>query len=400
MLSVSRLVNGTASEADTLRYGRRSRDLPAHLLHYSEDKRPVVVWNMTRRCNLHCLHCYADATTRPDPDELTTEEGERLLSDLAAFGVPVVLFSGGEPLMRDDLFHLARVGRELGMRAVLSTNGALIDEAAVRAIADVGFSYVGVSIDAIGPLHDKLRGQIGAFDASVAGIRLLRDAGVRVGLRFTAHKKNLDQLPAILDLVEAEDIPRCCVYHLAYAGRGGRISKFDLSHDETRSMLNHLFARTLDFHRRGLEKEILTVDNHADAAYLYLYISERLPERAVEVRRLLEWNGGNQSGVAIGSIDPRGEVHADQFSWHYGFGSVRDRPFGAIWTDRSNPRLAILKDRVRFLPERCASCQWLSFCNGNLRARAEYATGDFLGLDPACYLTDNEIVAESEEVAR
>jgi radical SAM protein with 4Fe4S-binding SPASM domain len=390
MLSVSRLLNGTLTEGDVLRYGRRPRGGPAHLLHFAREKRPVVVWNMTRRCNLHCLHCYASASNKPFPNELSTEEGYRLVDQLADFEVPSILFSGGEPLMREDLFELAQYARQVGLRTVLSTNGTLIDAGTAARIAAAGFSYAGISLDGLEGTHDRIRGQKGAFQASIAAIRYLREAGVRCGLRFTVHARNVDDLPAIFDLLESEDIPRCCIYHLAYSGRGGKLSEFDLTHEQTRKVLDLVFDRSVDFHRRGQDREILTVDNHADNAYLYLRLAEEDPERATEVRNLLRWNGGNQSGIAVSSIHPTGTVHADQFSWGYSFGNIRERSFGDIWTDRSDPRMAFLKDRKGELPGRCRDCRWLDVCNGNLRARAEYATGDLKGFDPACYLTDAE----------
>src|SRR3972149_5781126 len=118
MLSVSRLLNGTATEADALRYGRRSQDLPSHLLHYSEDKKPVVVWTSTRTCNLHCAHCYTDSFDREDPDQLTTDEALAMVDNLAASAPPVLLTPGGEPLRRPDLLTVARRANERGMRVV------------------------------------------------------------------------------------------------------------------------------------------------------------------------------------------------------------------------------------------------------------------------------------------
>lgn len=391
MLSVSRLLNGTSTSADALRYGRTTSRLPSHLLHFAEDKKPVVVWNVTRTCNLHCMHCYSDSADRSYPGELTTEEGRVLLKELASFGVPTVLFSGGEPLTRADIFDLAADARDHGLRCVLSTNGTLVDESVSRSIADAGFSYVGISFDGIGDVHDRVRGKRGAFEASLAGLRRLRDLGIRTGLRFTVHRKNVDQLPAIFDLLEEEDIDRCCIYHLAYAGRGDRIRRFDLTPGETRAVVDYVFDRAQDFQRRGLEKEILTVDNHTDNAYLYMRVSEHHPRRAAEVRQMLTWNGGNQSGVAIACVDPQGEVHADQFSWGYSLGSVRKRPFSEIWTDRSEPRMALLKDRKGKIEGRCSTCHFFDICNGNLRARAESYFGSFTAPDPACYLTDEEI---------
>lgn len=391
MLSVSRLLNGTVTTGDALRYGRRTAGAPPHLLHFSADKKPVVVWNVTRRCNLHCMHCYSDSHDREYPGELTTEEGKHLLDDLAAFGVPTVIFSGGEPLIRPDVFELAAYAGHQGLRCVLSTNGTMITPHVARQIKAAGFSYAGISLDGAGPVHDKVRGKNGAYQEALAGLRLCRDQGVRVGLRFTVHRKNVDQLPAIFNLLEAEEIPRCCVYHLAYAGRGDRIRAHDLAPRETRAAIDYVFDRARDFHQRGQEKEILTVDNHTDGVYLYLRLMEAEPHRAEDVHQMLLWNGGNQSGTAIAAIDPQGNVHADQFSWHYAFGNVRQRPFSAIWTDTSEPKMALLRDRKARLKGRCRSCRYLDICNGNLRVRAERYFDDFLAPDPACYLTDEEI---------
>jgi radical SAM protein with 4Fe4S-binding SPASM domain len=391
MLSVTRLLNGTATPADALRYGRLTGKVPSHLLHFSADKKPVVVWNVTRRCNLFCMHCYAESHDREYPGELTTAEGIALLDNLAQFGAPTVLFSGGEPLTRPDIFDLVAHASGAGLRCVLSTNGTLITPEAATRIAESGFSYVGISLDGIGPVHDKIRGKKGAYDSALRGLRLCRDRGVRVGLRFTVHRKNLDQLPAILDLLESEDIPRCCVYHLAYAGRGDRIRSHDLAPHETRGAVEYVFDRAQDFHRRGLDKEILTVDNHADNVLLYWRVQRDAPERAEDIYQMLQWNGGNQSGIAIACVDPMGNVHADQFSWDYSLGNVRDRSFGDIWADKSEPRMAVLKDRKPHLKGRCAGCRFLEICNGNLRVRAERYFGDFLAPDPACYLTDEEI---------
>jgi len=394
VLSVSRLLGGAVAPGDVLRYGG---GLPPHLLHFAPAKRPVVVWNITGQCNLHCLHCYASARTRPLPGELTTAEGERLLEDMAAMGVPVVLFSGGEPLMRGDVFRLAAHARRLGLRTVLSTNGTLIDADTARRIREAGFSYVGVSLDGLEAVHDKVRGAKGAFRQSLRGLALCRRQGLRVGIRFTVHRKNVDQLPHIFDLAEEEGVDRLCVYHLAYAGRGDRVRHLDLAPRETRQVVDYVFGRAEAWAARGLSMEVLTVDNHADNAYLLMRVQGRDPTRAEEVYRLLLWNGGNQSGVAIASIDPLGNVCIDQFSWHRPLGNVRERPFSAIWNDASHPLLAVLRQRPRPVEGRCRYCRFLPICNGNLRARAERYFGHFLAPDPACYLTDTEIGLEGPQ---
>jgi radical SAM protein with 4Fe4S-binding SPASM domain len=392
MLSVSRLLNGQVGPQDALRYGRRSGAGPAHLLHYSRDKKPVAVWSVTQRCNLHCGHCYADSHDRDYPGELSTEEGRRLLEELAAFGVPTVLFSGGEPLLRDDLTELARFAGELGMRAVLSTNGTRIDERTALELAAAGLSYVGVSFDGIGALNDKMRGSRGAFGAALAGIRAARGAGLRTGIRFTMHRRNRAELGDIFELAEAEGVNRLCVYHLAYAGRGERMRGHDLSPEETRAAVEEIFERTEELGRRGVEIEVLTVDNPVDHVLLLERLRGTDPVRAEEVERLLLWNGGNQSGVAIASVDPQGLVHPDQFSWHVTAGDVRRQRFASIWRD-GNPVLAPYRRRPRELKGRCARCRFAQLCNGGLPVRAQSATGDPMAPDPGCYLTDEEVAA-------
>jgi Fe-coproporphyrin III synthase len=391
MIGISKLYCGAVEAADVLRYGRESGKLPSHLLQFSEDKRPVVVWNVTRRCNLRCVHCYAGSKNIHYKDELTTEEGKALIEDLARFGSPVILLSGGEPLMRKDLPELARHAAEHGMRVVISTNGTLITEKTAAVYREIGLSYVGVSLDGMRETHDRFRGVKGAFDATLKGIRICRDAGIKVGVRFTMNRKNAADIPAVFDLIEEEEIPRACFYHLVYTGRGSELIDEDLSHEETRRVVDLIMDRTRDLSERGKPKEVLTVDNHADGPYIYLRLLKEDPGRAAEVLELLRMNQGNSSGVGIGCVSWDGEVYADQFWRDISFGNVRKRLFSEIWLDTSNSLMAKMKDKKSFVKGRCAGCRWLDVCGGNFRARAEAATGDLWSPDPACYLTDNEI---------
>lgn len=391
MIGISKLYCGTVEPSDALRYGRHSKSLPSHLLQFSSDKKPVVVWNMTQRCNLRCIHCYAHATEHTAADELTTEEGKALIADLAAFGSPVILFSGGEPLIRPDLPELAATAVEKGMRAVISTNGTLITAQTARTMKAIGLSYVGISLDGMEPVHDRFRGVPGAYRRALEGIRNCRQAGIKVGLRFTINRHNATEIPAIFDLLEEMDIPRACFYHLVYAGRGSRMVEEDCTHEETRRIVDLIMDRTKRLHDAGKPKEILTVDNHADGPYVYLRLLRENPERAQEVLSLLQMNEGNNSGRGIGCVSWNGEVHADQFWRHHSFGNVRKRPFSQIWTDPNDELLMRLKDKKRHVTGRCASCKWLDICGGNFRVRAEAVTGDVWAPDPACYLTDDEI---------
>jgi len=394
MIGISKLYCGTVEPSDALRYGRKSGSLPSHLLQFSEDKKPVVVWNMGRRCNLRCAHCYSHSKNIKYEGELSTEEGMRLIDDLASFGAPVMLFSGGEPTMRPDLYELATHAVSRGMRAVISTNGTLIDDAMAARFKEIGLSYVGVSLDGLRETNDKFRGVPGAFDAALAGIAACKRHGIKVGLRFTINKRNAHDIGGIFDLLEAEDIPRICFYHLVYAGRGTKLADEDLTREESRSAVNLIIDRTADLHARGIDKEVLTVDNHCDGPYLYLRMLREGSPRAEQVMELLRMNGGNSSGIGIGCVSWDGSVHADQFWRHYTFGNVLERPFSEIWMDTSDPLMGKLKDKKKHVTGRCAKCQFLEVCAGNFRVRAEAVTGDVWAPDPACYLTDKEIGLE------
>ncbi|MHB8111623.1 MAG: radical SAM protein, partial [Syntrophorhabdaceae bacterium] len=239
MIGISKLYCGAVEASDPLRYGRDSARLPSHLLQFSADKKPVVVWNTTKRCNLRCVHCYAFAQDENyRGDELSTAEGKALIDDCAEFGVPVILFSGGEPVLREDLPELIDHAVKKGIRAVISTNGTLISKEKARILARYSLSYVGVSLDGLAGINDAFRGVEGAFAKAIEGIRNARDAGIKVGLRFTINKKNIDEIPGIFDLLEKERIQRICFYHLVYAGRGSKLIEDDLSHKESRQTVN------------------------------------------------------------------------------------------------------------------------------------------------------------------
>ncbi|MBW1731336.1 MAG: 12,18-didecarboxysiroheme deacetylase [Deltaproteobacteria bacterium] len=391
MIGISKLYCGTVEPSDALRYGRQSKNLPSHLLQFSADKRPVVVWNVTRACNLRCVHCYAKAQSQGEKGELSYEEGIALIDDLADFGAPVLLFSGGEPLVRPDLTKLARYAVSKGMRAVISTNGTLISREKAEELRGIGLSYVGVSLDGMEEVNDRFRGKKGAFKAAMEGIKNCQAVGLKVGLRFTINRMNAGEIPRIFDLLEKEGIPRVCFYHLVYAGRGSDLVEADLSHEETRRVVDLIIDRTKELHDKGIAVEVLTVDNHADGPYLYLRMKREGNPRAQEVLELLRMNEGNNSGRGIGCVSWDGSVHADQFWRHYSFGNVRERPFSEIWKDLSNPLMAQLKEKKKHVKGRCARCAWLDICGGNFRVRAEAVTGDIWAPDPACYLTDEEI---------
>ncbi|HSV48892.1 MAG TPA: radical SAM protein, partial [Candidatus Acidoferrales bacterium] len=370
MLNITKLWCGTPGSMDNLRYSNQ--------VH----QKPVVVWNSTQRCNLQCIHCYSNSENKAYPKELTTQQAKDMVMDLASFGAPVLLFSGGEPLLRHDLFEVAKLATSNGIRAVLSTNGTLITPEVAGKLEAAGFSYVGVSIDGIEATNDKFRGGHNAFKAAIQGIQNCQAAGVKPGLRFTVTKYNYPDLLDIFELIEKKQIPRVCFYHLAYAGRGSSIANDDLTPSQTRDFMKTILMKAEDFKQRGIETEILTVDNHTDAAYLYINLRAKNPVQAQKVLELLKQNGGNSSGAGIGCIDAQGNVHIDQFWRHYTIGNILEKKFSEIWTDNQQPMLHALRNRKTLLRGRCGGCRFLDICNGNLRVRAEAIYGDVWAPDP------------------
>lgn len=394
MIGISKLYCGTVETSDVLRYGRHSSRLPSHLLQFSSDKRPVVIMNVTRRCNLKCVHCYSGSDGSPAPDEMSTQELIRVLDDLARFRCPVALFSGGEPLLHPDIVELARYAVQSGMRAVISTNGTLITPHIAERLATVGLSYIGTSLDGGAETHDRFRGVRGAFDRAMEGLRNANAAGIKTGVRFTLTRRNIDEIPRVFEILDREGIPRICFYHLVYSGRGEHLREEALSLEASRQAVDQIIDLTSQLHRNGNPVEVLTVDNHCDGPYLYLRLLRENPKRAQEVLELLRFNGGNSSGLGVASIGWDGAVHPDQFWRTRILGNVREHSFSEIWDDSGNGFLMKLKEKHLHVTGRCSRCRFLDICGGNLRVRAESATGDPWAPDPACYLTDEEINIE------
>ncbi|WP_287965962.1 heme d1 biosynthesis radical SAM protein NirJ [Diaphorobacter sp.] len=356
---------------------------------------PVVIWNLIRRCNLTCKHCYALSADHDYAGELSLQEVYTVMDDLKAFGVPALILSGGEPLLRPDLFEIAARARDLGFYTGLSTNGTLIDAPMAARIAGAGFDYVGISLDGLKPTHDKFRRLDGAFDRSLAAIRHLATHNVKVGLRFTMTALNAHDLPALLQLMKDEGANKFYFSHLNYAGRGNIHRDKDAHHQATRQAMDLLFNHAWADAQAGSLDDYVSGNNDADGPYLLQWAHEHLPQWEDALRqRLVAW-GGNASGQMVANIDNLGHVHPDTMWWHHDLGSVRERPFSQIWNDTSDPLMAGLKQHPRPVQGRCAGCQYLTICNGNTRVRAQQLTGNPWFEDPGCYLTDAEVGASS-----
>ncbi|HEX7435909.1 MAG TPA: heme d1 biosynthesis radical SAM protein NirJ [Caldimonas sp.] len=352
---------------------------------------PVVIWNLVRRCNLTCKHCYALSADHDYPNELSKAEVDAVMDDLARFHVPVLILSGGEPLLRPDIFEIAARAKSMGFYVGLSTNGTLIDASMADRVSAQGFDYVGISLDGLRETHDRFRRKQGAFEASLGAVRLLRERGVKVGLRYTMTDMNAADLPALLSLMDDEGVDKFYFSHLNYAGRGNIHRGRDAHFGATRDALDRLFAAAWQAACEGRPLEYVTGNNDADGVYLLRWAERRLPRWADALRARLQAWGGNASGLHVANIDNEGHVHPDTMWWHHDLGSVRERPFSAIWSDVSEPLMAGLKQQPRPVTGRCGGCTHLGICGGNTRVRAQQVTGDPWAEDPGCYLDDEEI---------
>ncbi len=389
---ISKFINGYVTPEDVGPDLKVRKGLPPFMLSFTSDYKPVMTWNTTRTCNLRCVHCYSDSETKAYNGELSHEEALKMLDDMAEYGVPILLFSGGEPLMRKRVFELMAYSRKIGVRPTLSTNGTLISRQVADNMKKAGLGYAGISMDGYGDTNDKFRGKVGAFDDMVKGVDNCLAAGVKVSLRFTVTQHNIADLPKVFDFLEQRNLPRMCVYHLVYSGRGSDIMSDDVERKFSRMVVDQIIDRAQYFHKKGFEKDLLTIDNHCDGPYLITRLrKEGRTKLANDIYQLLLKQGGNRSGIGFGDVDNLGNVHADQFSWDTSWGNVKTKTFRQIWDNVSDANIAAYKYRRPLIKGRCGKCQFFEICNGNFRARAKYATGDLWESDPACYLTDDEI---------
>ena len=381
MISITKLLCDSKNYGDSLRYVEGAA---VEKYGVSPGRGPIVVWNCTKTCNLKCKHCYASADNKKYNGELTLSESKKFIDDLKKFNVPALLFSGGEPLMKENILEILEQASKSKIRSTISTNGTLLDKDICKSLKKINLGYGGVSLEGIGSNHDEFRGVRRAFDSSLRGIRNC----IEVGLRFTINKNNYKELEDMFKLIKEEKIPRVCFYHLVYSGRGNKMIDEDISKEETRQVLDLIIDKAVEF---GSDVEILTVDNHVDAVYTYLKSLERYKDKSDNILRLLKINGGNRSGMAFANVDFYGNVHPDQFTWQHTFGNVKEESFGDIWKNSNSEILKGLRNRKELLKGRCSDCRWLSVCNENFRSRAEAVHNDFWAEDPTCYLADEEI---------
>lgn len=376
MISLSKMVTGEATVSKHITYEGDSSFIPRKLTEFSRSYVPIVVWNITNRCNLKCIHCYASAGR--EIYELSTEQCFDIVDKLSEFKIPLILFSGGEPLLREDIFEIAAYAKKKGIKCVLSTNGTLIDRDTKENL-DV-FEYVGVSLDGFSGVNDRFRGVKGAFDLAFRGL-LIANEVVLSGIRFTVTKHNYGEVFDLIKLARENDIPRFCLYHLVPSGRAD--FKDDITNLERRRLINSLLVEA---EKGGME--IMTVDNPADGVYTYLKLRKSDADWAEKVKEFIKYRGGDSSGIRLACIDHRGFVHPNQFWWDYTLGSVLKTNFRDIWMS-NDTILQKLRNKVHYLRGKCGRCKFKEICGG-FRVRA-HRYGDLWGEDPSCYLTEPEI---------
>ena len=378
MINISKLYCGVPGQSDYLRYSRDNT--------FS----PVVVYNCTRKCNLKCLHCYSSSKNIAGDNEMTTVEAKRLLSDIAEIKCPVVLFSGGEPLLREDLFELLAEAKRFGLRTVISTNGTLIDSQTAQRMAQAGVSYAGVSIDGDEKFHDEFRDAKSSFKAAMEGIENCRKAGLKTGLRFTITKANADHIPFVFDIAVSAGVRRICFYHLIRTGRAKELTS-PMTQEQTRRAIDTIIEKTDGYVKKGLLDEVLTVGNHADAPYLLVKMAREHSRHYESAKELLLLNGGNKTGEKIAGVGWDGNVYADQFWRNYSLGNIKENSFRQIWENPNEPVLKKLRNKSRFADKRCLTCKWFEMCKGNFRFLGDKPDDKYWLNEPACYLTDEEI---------
>ncbi|MCX6676385.1 MAG: radical SAM protein [Methanothrix sp.] len=381
MIIFSKALADQATVWEALRASESCQNLPPDLLRFSAQSKPVVMWNLTAHCNLACQHCYMDAGSEAR-EEMSLEEGIGLVDELAGLKVPILIFTGGEPLLSRNFYALAFHAREVGLRTVISTNGTLITQGVARLLAEAKIRYVGVSLDAAKPeQHDVFRGVAGAHARALQGLKNARDAGLKTGLRITLTRDNWQDVPALLNLAVQENIPRFCLYHLVPTGRGAGMADRDVTPEQRRSVIRLLAEAAEEL--KGENIEILTTDSPMDGAYLLELLKD--DPRRENVHKLLSNAGGCSTGVKVANINQRGDVHPCHFMPQVVVGNVRERSFRDIWIDHPSAELEALRDIKSNLKGACGKCEYLDLCGG-CRQKAYYYHGDLLAEDPTCIL--------------
>lgn len=390
MVNCSQLLAFAETGKDIRTIEKANSVAPRYLLRYFGVASPIVVWNVTKQCNLSCRYCYEGATLLPSKDELSYDEATKLMDGLKEMNIPLLVFSGGEPLARGDIFDLFAYARSIGLPFILSTNGTLITQDMAKRIKNAGVSYVGISIDGLEDMHDEMRGSKGSFHKSIEGLRYLIGEGIKTGIRITVTKPNLEEIGNVLDIAVDEGVPRFTVLQLVYSGRGDKFKRWDINKKERRELIGYLVKRAGDLKAIRSATEIVTADNYTDGIYIFNHIKRNNPSAAKDAEKLLLRQSGCPAAEKLMDIDYKGDVHPCPYWTTKTLGNVKNKKIGEIWVDKTNEFLAAMRDKTSHLKGKCGGCGYKSFCGG-CRVRAEMIYGDPFAEDPACYLSEEEI---------
>jgi len=336
----------------------------------------LIFWELTKRCNLHCAHCRAEAGEVDSSGELDLGEIQRVIDNIAAHYKPIMVLTGGEPLYRDDIFDIAGYAGKKGLPTALATNGTLIDEATAGRIRDAGFSRVSISIDGdCAASHDGLRGIPGSFDDALRGAALLRDAGVEFQFNTTITKRNVNEMEGVLKLAADRGAKALHVFILVPVGCGAQIMESDmLSPEQCEEALTWLYDATK---RSAIEFKATC------APHYYRIIRQKAKAEGrtltFETDGLAAVTRGCLAGSGVCFISNRGDVQPCGYL-PLKAGNVKETPFNEIWEHA--PLFADLRDYNK-LTGKCGACSYRAFCGG-CRARAFYETGNYLDEEPYC----------------
>jgi Fe-coproporphyrin III synthase len=396
MNRITQCMHGRGTVSSVMKHRHRSQaDVPGTYLAFSGMYRPVVFWNITNRCNLSCTHCYSKSGPGCTTEgELTTTEAFGVIDDLADMGVPLILFTGGEPLMREDIWDLARYAGNRGLKMALSTNGTLITPDIARRIKDCEIEYAGISLDgSCAETHDRFRNSPGAFEQAIRAFAACKEAGLRCGVRVTLTKENCRELESLVDLSRSLGASRFCLYWLVPTGRGSdSYTRLQLERHEVIDALSLLYRKAKETDPAAME--FLTVDAPQDCIHLLASMEKDGSEDLADARDLLEsLKGGCSAGTRVADIDAHGNIYPCQFARSPEFlvGNIRDQQFSKLWSDSTNPVLVRFREKQARFGGKCGNCTYRDLCGGGCRVRAHAVEGNFLAEDPFCFVEKESV---------
>ncbi|NPA27645.1 MAG: radical SAM protein [Epsilonproteobacteria bacterium] len=344
----------------------------------------IAIWNFTNRCNLNCLHCYSKASLDA-VDKLSTSKIFETIKKLKEANVKFIIFSGGEPLVRKDIFDIAAFAKENGIITYLSTNGLYVKKSNAQKILE-HFNYIGISIDGVEETHDYFRGLKGSFRESLKAIELLNSyQKTKVGLRFTITKDTLKDLEAIFELAQTHNIPKIYISHLVYSGRGLDNLKMDITKEQRVKAVEFIINKAFEYYETKRDIEIVTGNMEMDAILFLKIFSKKYPHLKEEMKkRLIKW-GGNSAGRNLLNINSEGDVKPDPF-FPIKVGNILKEDFLDIWINKPSEVLKRLRVHPRELEGDCKECRYLEICNGGSRSRAFAIYNNLWAQDPSCYI--------------